>query len=152
MRYRWDTFPALGPGRARHRTNLYEKWPLGAISQQAGQGGPASVRIYKKTCFRRAFSSRWPREGPPPYKSIPKLASGAHFPTGRPGRARQRTNLYQNWPPEGVSQQVAQGSPATVQIYTKSGLLGTMPLFHRSRTLLPLKNGMCLSWGGRLNP
>ena len=100
---------------------------LGPISQQAAQGEPASVQIYTKTGLRRAFPSRWPREAPPPYKFIRKVASGGHSPTGRPGGPRQRTNLYQNWPPEGVSLQVAQGSPATVQIYTKTDLWGPFP-------------------------
>ena len=83
-------FPAGGPGRARHRTNRYEKWPLGPISQQAGQGEPASVQIYTKTGLRRAFPSRWPREAPPPYKSIRKVASWGHFPADGPGGALQR--------------------------------------------------------------
>ena len=83
-------FPGGGPGKPRHRTNLYEKCPLGPISQHVAQGGPASVQIYTKTGLRRAFSSRWPREGPAPYKSIRKVASGAHFPAGRPGGALQR--------------------------------------------------------------
>ena len=100
-------------------------WDTDVIcSQHLAQGGPATVQIYTKTGLWGAFPNKPAREGPPAYKSIPKLASGRHFPAGGPGRARQRTNLYQNWPPEGISQQVAQGSPATVQIYTKSGLWG----------------------------
>ena len=91
------------------------------------QGRPASVQIYTKTGLRRPFPSRWPREAPPPYKSIRKVASGAHFPAVGPGRARQRTNLYQNWPPGGVSQHMARGSPATLQSYTKCGLWGSFP-------------------------
>ena len=83
-------FPAGGPGRARQRTNLYDKWPLGPVSQQAAQGGPASVQIYTKTGLRKAFPSRWPREAPPPYKSIRKVASGEHFPANGPGGALQR--------------------------------------------------------------
>ena len=120
-------FPTGGPGEPRHRANLYVTWPLGPISRQLAQGSPAGVQIYTKTGLRRPFPSRWPREAPPPYKSIRKVASGAHFPAGGPGRARQRINLYQNWPPEAISQQMAQGSPATVQIYTKCGLWGSFP-------------------------
>ena len=43
------------------------------------------------------------------------------------GRSRQRTNLYEKWPPEAISLQVAQGSPDSVQIYTKSGLRTPFP-------------------------
>ena len=78
-------FPALGPGRARHRTNLYEKWPLGPISQQAAQGEPASVQIYTKTGLRGEFPSTWPGEALPPYKAIRNVASGGRFPAEGPG-------------------------------------------------------------------
>ena len=120
-------FPAVGPGRPRQRTNLYEKWPLGPISQQVAQGGPATVQIHTKSDLWGPFPSSWPREAPPAHKSIRKVTSGAHFPASGLGRARQRTNLYQNWPPGGVSQHMARGSPATLQSYTKCGLWGSFP-------------------------
>ena len=120
-------FPAGGPGEPSQPTNLYEKWPLEAISRQAARGAPASVQIYTKIGLWRAFPGRWPGGAPPAYKSIRKVASGGHFPASGPGSARQHTNVYQNWPPGGVSRQVARGSPASVQIYTKSGLWRPFP-------------------------
>ena len=42
-----------------------------------------------------AISSKWPREAPPPHKSIRKVASRSHFPAAGPGKPRQRANLYE---------------------------------------------------------
>ena len=129
---------------------IYTKWPPEAISQQVAQGGPANLQIYARSGFRKPFPSRWPREVPPTYKSIREVASGGHFPAGGPGRSRQRanlrevasgghfpaggpgrsrqrTNLYEKWPLEAMSQQVAQGGPANVQIYERSGLRRPSP-------------------------
>ena len=92
-----------------------------------GQGGPANIQIYKIGGLQRPFPSRWPGEVPPGYTSMRKVASGGHFPAGGLGRARQRANLYEKWPPEAISQQVAQGGRASVQIYTKSGLRRPFP-------------------------
>ena len=55
------------------------------------------------------------------------MPSRSHFPAGGPGRPRQHTNLYEKWPLESISQQVAQRSPPSVQIYTKSGLWRPFP-------------------------
>ena len=112
------------PARSRtllRRTNLYEKWLAEAISQQVAQGGLANIQIYTRSGLRTPFPSRWPRTVSPAYTSILEVASGGHFPASGPGRSRQRTNLYEKWPPEAISQQVAQGGPANVQIYTRSG-------------------------------
>ena len=46
------------------------------------------------------------REVPPAYKSIRKVGRGGHFPAGGPGRC-QRTNLYEQWPPETISRELA---------------------------------------------
>ena len=65
------------------------------------------MQIYRKSELRRPFPSSWPREVPPAYKSIRKVASGGHFPAVGPGRSRQRTNLYEQWPPETISRELA---------------------------------------------
>ena len=41
--------------------------------------------------------------------------------------SRQRANLFEKWPPEAISEQVAQGALASVQIYMKSGLRKPFP-------------------------
>ena len=117
-----ERFLAGGPGEPFQPINLYQKWPLEVMSHQVAQGMPASVQIYTKIGLWKTFSGRWPGRTPPAYKSIRKVISGGHFPASRPGSARQLTNVYQNWPLEGVSRQVARGNPASLQIYTKSGL------------------------------
>ena len=120
-------FSAGRAGRAGQRTNLYQNWPPEGVSQQVAQGSPATVQIYTKSGLWGAFPNRPPRGTPPAYKSIPKLASGGRFPAGGPGKPRHRTNLYENWPLGPISQQVAQGGPASVQIYTRTGLRRAFP-------------------------
>ena len=74
-----------------------------------------------KSGLRKSFPSKWPREVPPAYKSLRKVVSGDHFPAGGPGRPRQRTHLCENSPLKAIPRQLAQGGPASVQIYAKSG-------------------------------
>ena len=136
-------FPAAGPRRSRQRTNVDENWPLEASPQEVAQGGPASIKIYTKSGPQRPFPSKWPREVAPAYKSrrkvagrshfpasgpgrprhctnlYEKAASGSHFPASGPGKSRQHANLYENWPLKAIPQQMAQGGPANIQIYTR---------------------------------
>ena len=52
-----------------------------------------------------------------PEGSMLEKASGGHFQGRAPGRPRQLTNLCWKWPPEAISKEVPQGSPANVQTY-----------------------------------
>ena len=77
-------------------------------------------KAYTKSGLWTPSPSGWPREAPPAYKSIRKAASGGHFPVDGGQRSCRRTILCKKWPPGVISQWMAQGGPASVQIYRKS--------------------------------
>ena len=135
-------FPPGGPGSASQRINLYQNWPLEGVSRQVARGSPASLQIYTKSGLWRPFPSKWPWERPPAYKCISKLASGGRFPAGGPGKPRQRTNLYEKWPLETISQPMAQGAPSSVYyVYILEKHINTTSRdlainFHRIQTIV----------------
>ena len=127
-RFPSQIWPGAAPAMWRPFSNRFERnspiWPGAppayksirkvAAGAHFPTGGPGSARqrqIYTKTGLRRAFPSRWPREAPASVQIYTKSGRWGPFPSKWPRERPPASNLYQNWPPEGGSQQVAQGNP-----------------------------------------
>ena len=82
---------------------------------------------HSRTLPHAPIHSRTLPHAPATYKSLREVACGRHLPAGGPGRSRQHTNLYKKWPPDAISQQVAQNGFASVHIYTRSGFWRPFP-------------------------